>query len=298
MRRQRAVLLAGLAALALGVAARAETRIEKNLKLEPNGRFVLESDSGSVTVTGRSASGAHVVITSNRDDLNELFDINFSDGGGEARVTVRRYHDFHWGHNISLHFEVEVPAATSTEISTGGGSIKLFGLKGDSRSKTSGGSVEVDGLTGHLDAATSGGSIHLSEVTGDTRADTSGGSISVGSLDGSLRAHTSGGPIRIERVSGYVEAKTSGGSIRLNLGRGNSRGGVVETSGGSIDVQLDPAANLDIDASTSGGSVNVNNLQLRVQGKISGSSVHGTLGSGGEMLRLHTSGGSIQLRAL
>ncbi|MBZ5562833.1 MAG: DUF4097 domain-containing protein [Acidobacteriia bacterium] len=297
MRRQRVVLLAGLAALALGVAARAETRIEKDLKLEPNGRFVLESDSGSVTVTGRAASGAHVVITSNRDDLNSLFDINFQDGAGEARVMVRRHHDFHWPHNLSLHFEVEVPSATSTEISTGGGSIKLFGLKGDSQAKTSGGSVEVAGLTGRLDAGTSGGSIHLREVSGDSRVNTSGGSIEVGSLDGSLRAHTSGGPIRIDRVTGYVEAKTSGGSVRVNLGRGNSRGGDVETSGGSIDVELDPGANLNIDASTSGGSV-VSDLPLRVQGKISGSSLHGTLGSGGEMLRLHTSGGSIHLRAL
>lgn len=297
MKRHKAVLLAGLAALALGVAARAETRIEKNLKLEPNGRFVLESDAGSVTVTGRAASGAHVVITSNRDDLNSLFDLNYQEGAGEARVTMRRHHDFHWPHNISVHFEVEVPTATNTEISTGGGGIKLFGLKGDSQAKTSGGSIEVSGLTGHLDAGTSGGSIHLQEVNGDTRVDTSGGSIEVGSLDGSLRAHTSGGPIRIERVSGYVEAKTSGGSVRVNLGRGNSRGGDVETSGGSIDVQVDPAANLTIDASTSGGSVE-SNLDLRVRGKISGSSLHGTLGSGGETLRLHTSGGSIHIRSL
>ena len=62
---------AGLALLALAVAAPragADSRIEKNLKLDPGGKFVLDSDAGSVTLTGSSERGASVVITSNRDD--------------------------------------------------------------------------------------------------------------------------------------------------------------------------------------------------------------------------------------
>jgi len=37
---------------------------------------------------------------------------------------------------------------------------------------------------------------------------------------------------------------------------------------------------------------------VRVVGTISTSSMHGSIGSGGETLRLHTSGGSIRIRAL
>jgi hypothetical protein len=117
-------------------------------------------------------------------------------------------------------------------------------------------------------------------------------------MDGSLTAHTSGGPIRVDRVTGYLEAKTSGSPIFVNLGRENARGGVLETSGGSIEVEVDRSANLEIDASTSGlGSVTTD-LPVRVVGKISSSSLRGLLGSGGEMLRLHTTGGSIHIRAL
>jgi hypothetical protein len=290
-------LFAGAAILALGSSALAESRIEKSLKLQPKGRFELDSDQGSVTVTGGAAPGARVVITSNRDDIEELFDFRFEEGASLARVTCRRRHWGGWPRNVSLHYEVEVPAETHTEIRTGGGSIKLFGLRDGSELKTSGGSIEVSGLGGSLDAHTSGGSIHLREVSGDARIDTSGGSIEAVSIEGSLRAHTSGGPIRVDRVTGYVEAKTSGGSVRVNFGRGNARGGDVESSGGSIEVAVDPSANLDIDASTSGGSV-TSDLPVRVVGRISTSSLHGSLGSGGEALRLHTSGGSIHIRAL
>jgi hypothetical protein len=290
-------LFAGVAILALGSSALAESRIEKSLKLQPKGRFELDSDEGSVTVTGSAAAGAHIVITSDRDDIEELFEFQFEEGASLARVTCRRRHWGGWSRNISLHFEVEVPAETQTEIRTGGGGVKLFGLRDGSELRTSGGSIEVSGLGGNLDAHTSGGPIRLREVTGEARIETSGGGIEVASLEGSLRAHTSGGPIHIDRVTGYVEARTSGGPVHVNFGRGNARGGDVESSGGSIEVAVDPSVNLDIDASTSGGSVSTD-LPLRVVGRISTSSLHGSLGSGGETLRLHTSGGSIHIRAL
>ena len=297
MRKLSILLLAALITPGLATLAVAGSRIEKNLKLEPKGRFVLDSDVGSVTVTGVSSSGARVVIDSNRDDFEARYDINFEENPGSASVRVRRKDHWGWSEHISVHFEVEVPSQTQTEIRTGGGSLRLSNLRGDSALKTSGGSIDVSGMSGRLDARTSGGSIHLQEVDGDARVDTSGGKIEVASLDGSLTAHTDGGPIQIDRVTGYVEAKTSGGPISVNFGRGNARGGVLETSGGSIEARLDRSANLEIDASTSGGSV-TSDLPIRVVGKISSSSLHGSLGSGGEMLRLHTSGGSIHIRAL
>lgn len=294
---QTAAWLAGLAALALATSGLAQSRIEKTLTLEPGGQFELDSDQGSVTVTGVSSPGAKVVITSNRDDLESLFDFSFEGDGKAARVTAHKRNRFNWNDHASIRYEIEVPTETSTDIHTSGGGIKLYGLRGDSRCKTSGGSIEVSGIAGRLDAHTSGGSIHAKEVTGDAQVDTSGGGIEIGSVEGSVRAHTSGGSIRIERVSGSVDAKTSGGPVYVNFGRGNARGGNVETSGGSIDVELDHTANLDLDASTSGGSIDCD-LPVRMVGTISRSSWHGSIGSGGATLRLHTSGGSIHIRAL
>lgn len=307
------VTLAAVFAL-LSVPAKADREIRKTLKLNPGGRFVLDADAGSVTITGTTESGAKVVITSNRDDVESLFNFNFEDGPGTARVTARKTFHFGWPHNLSLHFEIRVPAATQLQLKTGGGSIQAYGIKGDSELKTSGGSVEASDFVGELRAETSGGSIKLREVTGSARVETSGGSIEVDSLSGSLRGHTSGGPIHISRVDGDIDAdtsggsihidgaggrviaKTSGGSVEVSFDRGNAKGGELETSGGSVRVAVDPKVNLTLDASASGGGVR-SGLPLTVVGHISSSNLHGTLGSGGAELRMHSSGGSVQIES-
>jgi DUF4097 and DUF4098 domain-containing protein YvlB len=275
----------------------ADSRIEKDLALQPGGQFTLESEVGSVTLTGTSRPDAHIVITSEQGDLNGELEFTFTSGSGWARVTARRKHESFWSHGDSVRFEIEVPTHTRTEVHTGGGAISLSGLQGDSDVKTSGGPISVDGLNGSLEAYTSGGPIHVREVTGDVHAGTSGGPIEAEEVDGSLVAHTSGGPVHIDRVSGRVDARTSGGSIHATYGRGNIHGGVLETSGGSIEVAVDRSANLNLDASTSGGSVS-SELPVKSSGAPSHSSLRGPIGSGGEELRLHTSGGSIRIRAL
>jgi DUF4097 and DUF4098 domain-containing protein YvlB len=282
-----------VALVALSVAACADSRIEKTLTLAPGGQFVLQSDAGSVTVTGSSASGARIVITSNRDDLESLFNFDFNSSDGVAQVTARKK-VFQWFSNVNLHFEVTVPSQTRLNIKTGGGSVEVSSLQGEQDLRTSGGSIGATDVRGNVTAHTSGGSINVREVKGDADVGTSGGGITVNSLDGSLQASTSGGPIRIDGVTGRAVAHTSGGSIRAAFAKGNSQGGDLHTSGGSIRVSLDPAANLEIDASTSGGSLS-SDLPVRVQGTISRSRLHGTLGSGGQTLRVHTSGGSIRI---
>jgi hypothetical protein len=193
--KKLSLLLAVFAIAGLVTLAGAESRIEKNLKLEPNGRFLLESDGGSVTLTGVASSGAKFVITSERSDLESLYTITLQENAGSAGVTVRRkdrgsFGIFNWGHGYSLHFDVQVPSQTQTDIRTGGGGVEVSNLRGDSRLRTSGGSIGVSALTGRLDASTSGGPIRLREITGDTRIDTSGGPIVLESLEGSLDAHT------------------------------------------------------------------------------------------------------------
>lgn len=290
-------VVAALSLLAVATPAGAQSRIEKNLDLQPGGQLVVKSEVGSITVSGAARSGAHIVVTSERDDLNRELDFSFSSGGGIAQVTARRKERSWWGHSPSVHFEIEVPAETRTQIATGGGRITLSGLRAAADVKTSGGPIELTGLNGNVEAHTSGGPIRLREVTGNAHVSTSGGPIDVDALDGSLQAHTSGGRIRINRVSGYVEARTSGGPIRVTYSPGNRHGGVFETSGGPIELAIDPSAGFTVDASSSGGPVTTD-PRLRVVGTVTRSSLRGSIGAGGEELRLHTSGGPIHIGAL
>ena len=120
---------------------------------------------------------------------------------------------------------------------------------------------------------------------------------SQGFVAGDAVLRTSGGSIKARNAGGRLMAKTSGGSIEASFAHGNSKGGDLDTSAGSVEVALDPGSNLSVEASTSAGRISTE-FPLKVQGTIGSSSLRGTLGKGGEALRIHTSAGSIELLAL
>jgi len=291
-------LLLCVFALALAAPAmlRADYRSEKHFKLDPGGRLVLESSDGGVEVNGSPEAGATVIVTSSRDDVEKLFDFHFEESPGELRIVVRRHGWGSWGspHGLRLRFDITVPEETTVEVKTGGGSVQASRIKRETELDTSGGSIKASDLGANLRAHTSGGSIDLEHVQGTARVDTSGGGIRAEYLGGALEAKTSGGSIDLREVKGDLLAHTSGGSIRIE-----GAGGRVEadTSGGGVRVAIDRSANLDLDASTSAGSV-ISDLPIQVSGTIGRSHVIGKLGSGGPLLRAHSSAGSIHIEAL
>jgi hypothetical protein len=311
LRLSLCLAIVGLAALPV----LAETRIEKTLKLAPGGEFRLDTDMGKVTLVGSAEADAHVVITSRRKDLDELLNFRFDESPGLVSITARQRRKFGWFSNPgnNVQYEVRVPAQTRVWIDTSGGGITVSGIRGEVKTDTSGGGIGVTDVVGNVDADSSGGGITLRDIQGDVRADTSGGGVEANGITGPVKAESSGGSIELERVSGDIEADTSGGGIRIveaggrvnadtsgggieaSFVRGNSRGGSLSTSGGGIEVSIDPAADLAIEAS---GNAVKTDLPLAVRGEISRGSLSGTLGKGGNTLRLHTSGGSVRIQAL
>jgi len=308
-----ALLAAGL--LFPVLAAGEESRFEKALRLDPGGRFSIRTDLGGVTVTGVNAPGARIVITSRRP-IDDLLRLTFREDAGSVTVTGRRVrgHFFPWiGERGNVRFEIQVPTQTELDVDTSGGAIKISGLSSPAKLETSGGGIRVRDLAGDLEAHTSGGGIELDHIRGRVRVETSGGGIEGREIDGPIEADTSGGSVNLERVSGdirahssgggihiseagsRIEADTSGGGIVASFARGNARGGSLETSGGGIRVSVDPTVGLRIDAS--GNSVRAE-IPITVQGSISRGKLQGNMGGGGELLRLHTSGGGVQIQGL
>jgi hypothetical protein len=297
---ERLAVAAAAATLLTFVPALAETRIEKHLKLDPGGKLTVVSDAGSVTVTGTGSPGAHVVLTSDKDDLESRFDLKFEELPGEVRVTMKKKESLtfwtNWFNNSRVRFEIQVPTKTRTDLRTGGGHVTVRSLEGDAIVETSGGHIEVTDLNGTLSAETSGGHISLKTISGNAKVETSGGHIEADGVEGNLVAETSGGHIEIRNAKGRVDADTSGGHVQVGFAKGNAHGGKIESSGGGITVAIDPNVDLAIDASTSGGSVTTD-IPVKIVGKVTGSSIRGTLGKGGETLFVHTSGGSVSIGA-
>ncbi len=315
-RRPCALRLAGFSMLVLLLAlpAAAGSRIEKSLTLAPGGKLVVNAEAGGISVTGSDEPGARIVVTSTSDDLEKRYKLEFEEAPGEVRVTGKKA-DRGWTRGLSVHFEIRVPKATGLSLRTSGGSMEVSAVEGTVAVNTSGGSISIVELVGNLKANTSGGSISLRQVKGSAVVETSGGSIEASSIVGPLDAHTSGGHVEVVDVSGdavlrtsggsiqaknaggRVMAETSGGSVDVSFARGNTRGGDLETSAGSVHVTVDAAANLTVDASTSAGRISTD-FPLQVTGTIGSSSVRGTIGKGGEALRIRTSAGLIELKAL
>jgi hypothetical protein len=265
--------------LSLAGAAQASTQIEKNLKLAPGGTLYVDASGGDVSVKGTSESGAHVVVTTNISDLESVFDLRFDEQPHAVEIVAHRRSGAMWPHHFILKFEISVPRQTSLELKTGGGDVRAEDLEGTFHLRTSGGDVEASDVKGNLEGETSGGDMRIRQLSGD------------------LMLRTSGGDIRASGIGGRVGIHSAGGDIEVSLARGNAQGGEVETSGGEINVALDTAVNLSLEASAGGGDVH-SDLALTVTGTVSESNLRGALGKGGELLRLHSSGGDIHLQSL
>jgi hypothetical protein len=314
-RAPAAVGAAALAILCFSAPAFAETRIEKTLKLAPGGEFRLDTDMGKVTLVGSGEADVHVVVTSRRKDLEELMTFRWDESPGLVSITAVKKHKLSLfsGSGHGVQYEVRVPTETRVSVETSGGGITISAIHGAVRADTSGGGIGITDVVGDVEADTSGGGISLRKIHGRVVADTSGGGVEAIEIDGSIRAESSGGSIELEQVTGDIEADTSGGGIRIvgaggrvqadtsgggieaSFARGNSLGGVLTTSGGGIEVQVDPSADLSIEAS---GNAVRTDLPLAVRGEISRGSLSGTLGKGGNTLRLRTSGGSVRIQSL
>ena len=250
-----------LALLLLAAPALANDRVERDLALDPGGRLVVETDGASITVTGGSHSGAHVVITARDEKYLDRYKLTFEESPEGLRVVVRRRGGmsswFGWsGHGLEI--EVEVPSETDIDLDTSGGGIRIRDIEGN------------------VNVHTSGGGIRIADVRGD------------------VRAETSGGGVRVENVTGSIDANSSGGPIEASFAPGAEARGRLSTSGGGVKVWLDRGANVEIDASTSGGSVRCD-LPITMQGRMSKSRLRGTIGAGGPILTLRSSGGSIRI---
>ncbi len=208
---------------------------------------------------------------------------------------------------------------------TAGGSIQVGDVKGDTTLETSGGEIVTGQVDGTLNAETAGGDVVIGGATGSVVAQTAGGQIRIGPAGGSVRAETAGGSIWLQGARGRVVVETAGGSIDLFKIQGAIRASTaagrilaqidanrktfgaseLETSMGDVQVFLPPDLSLTIDAAIemAAGHRILSDFPLEIQGEqaefvegeIRG---RGALNGGGEVLRIRTENGNIEIRKL
>ena len=144
-----------------------------------------------------------------------------------------------------------------------------------------------------LDAQTGSGGQTIGSVNGAVRAQTGSGSIRIERTGGSLFAQTGSGNIHADAVGGDVRAQTGSGSVEVKQ---TTRGDVsVQTGSGSVSLSLPEDAAYTLDAQTGSGSISTAH-QLTVQGRTRRNHLTGTVRGGGNAVRVRTGSGSIDIK--
>lgn len=318
---QRLAVVIGVAALATSTlpAFAAEGNFERTLHV--NGNVDLQIDTGSGSINVRTGDSSEVRITGHIRS-NDWMD------SGEERVKKlesnppiqQSGNDIRIGHiddpdlrrNISISYDIVVPASTqlrantgsgsqeitgisgSLEANTGSGSLKISGIGSTVRAHSGSGNIDVDGSGGSVVVRTGSGSIHATGVAGGFDGETGSGHLTLEqTAPGSVRAETGSGGLELRNVHGSLQAQAGSGSIRAD---GEATGGwMVHTGSGSVELRLPQNASFDLDAHTGSGSINLSH-PVTMQGSIGKKDIHGKVGKGGVPVNVQTGSGNIEIQ--
>jgi DUF4097 and DUF4098 domain-containing protein YvlB len=315
------VSIAALISLAaLPAAAAAEGSFQRSLQV--NGPVHLDLTTGSGNVEVRTGNSSQVQVTG-RIRTRDWFE-------GNAEEKIKRLennppiqqsgNDIRIGHiddpelrrNISISYEVVVPADTDLRVQSGSGDQKVDGIRGPLEvssgsgglkisaigdrvhAETGSGDIDIDRVKGNVHAKTGSGSIEANDIAGAFEADTGSGHITLQqTAPGSVRADTGSGGMELHGVHGSLQAKAGSGTIQAD---GSPTGAwSVHTGSGEVTLKLPSDAAFDLDAHTSSGSISVNQ-PLTVQGSVGRKEVRGRVGGGGVPVEVETGSGDIEIR--
>ena len=255
-----------------GDSSRFQENFTHSYQLKPGGRLAVENFNGSVEVFGWDKDSVEVSGTKYASTEDLLRSIRIDIQAAADAVRIRTDRPAMRG-NYGARFTIHVPRKCEIErIGSSNGSIRLEDVDGPARLRTS------------------NGAIRASRVGGAVEAQTTNGRIEMVAIKGNAIMRTSNGSVRGEDLQGNVETSTTNGGITIALDQ--AREVRANTTNGSITVRLPENAGVSVQANTSNSSIT---SDFDVRGRVAKNRVDGVIGSGGPLLDLETSNGSIRL---
>ncbi|MBI3404157.1 MAG: DUF4097 family beta strand repeat protein [Acidobacteria bacterium] len=209
-------------------------------------------------------------------------------------IRIGRVDDRWLRENVSISYEITVPAETKLDAHTGSGSAEIEGIKGPVEAETGSGEITLRDIGGELRASTGSGSIHALRIAGAINAHTGSGGITLEQVaPGNVDANTGSGHIEVRGVKGEFRASTGSGGIDVDgTPTGNWR---IRSGSGSISMRLPSDLGFELSAHTSSGNVHSDH-PVTVQGTIGRHELRGKVRGGGPLIEASTSSGSIRVQ--
>jgi DUF4097 and DUF4098 domain-containing protein YvlB len=265
--------------------------------MKSGGRLAVDSFNGAVEVSTWDQETVDISGTKYARTQEDTSDIKIEIDHAPAAVSIRAVRPSMRHGNYGARFAIKVPrGAVLDHLVTSNGAIRADDGVGPARMKTSNGHVEVRGLKGSLTAETSNGPIEAQDIEGGVEAHSSNGHIRLEHIHGAVDATTSNSGIRalLENVDGSVRLQSSNGPIDLTLPASAQSAVRAHTSNNGITLHLPGEVNARLSADTSNGSIS-SDFEMRMRGEFSKHHLEGTLGTGGPLIDLSTSNGSIRI---
>lgn len=305
---------------ALPAAAAPEGSFQRALQVTGPVHLDLTTGSGDVEVHTGNSSQVHVIghirasewFGGNVEEKIKRLEANppIQQSGNDIRIG--HIDDPELRHNISISYEVVVPAETDLRMQTGSGDQKVEGIRGPLEVNSGSGGLKISSIGNRVHAETGSGDINIARVKGNVHAKTGSGSIDASDIagafeansgsghitlqqtaPGSVRVDTGSGGMELHGVEGSLEAKAGSGTIQAE---GSPTGAwTVHTGSGEVNLKLPSNAAFDLDAHTSSGSISIDQPHS-VQGSIGRKEVRGRVGGGGVPVEVETGSGDIQIR--
>ena len=226
-------------------------------------------------------------------------------------IRIGHFSDSRMQRNVSISYELMVPANTQVKSTTGSGSQSVEGISGSLEAFTGSGDIRASNIGGSVHAGTGSGRIVLETVKEDVRASTGSGSIRASGIGGGVRASTGSGNVTVEQtgggdarintasgnitlkqVRGLVQASTASGSITAE-GGGESPWH-LQTVSGNVTIRVPANLGFDLHAHTVSGSITTHR-PLTLQGTADKREINGKAGNGGFLLDVNTVSGNINI---
>ncbi|MEI9980596.1 MAG: DUF4097 family beta strand repeat-containing protein [Edaphobacter sp.] len=277
---------AAVLTLAAATAFAADASFDRTLSVSGAPNVSVSTGSGSVRLHPGSASQVRIVAhlhsshgwMSGGSDVDSRIQQIVSNppivqSGNDITIGERHNNDLY--RNISIDYDITLPASSSINAGTGSGDINIENVGATVKAQTGSGSVTANGIPGAATLGTGSGDIVLHQTgPGDVKAETGSGSIRLEGLSGALKASTGSGDIEAGgQPTSDWRLSTGSGSVRLIVGN----------------------AHFNFDAETGSGSINVSQ-PITMQGSLNRHHVTGVVNGGGPVIRVGTGSGDIQVR--
>lgn len=281
-----------IATLLLSTAAFADdARGSFSRDLTVSGSPQIEIRTGSGNINVRTGSGDRVVVEGrikandnwggwfggshlSADERVKRIEANPPIEQNGNNIVIGRIEDEELRNNVSISYDVTVPASTRLESHSGSGSQMIEDIKGPVRANTGSGTIEIGQIGDEVDAQAGSGNVKIAGASGNVTARTGSGHITLHNIKSGLKASTG---------SGGIDAD---GEARNDWD--------LHTGSGSINVRTPSSAAFRVDAETGSGGVTIDK-PLTMQGSISRRHIEGNVGSGGPTMRLRTGSGGIHI---